>query len=62
MIAIPIEFLLVVTNLGEPLESLKVKRKSRGFVAGNRDTFSRLIVQPDFVNRHIFRPVRLAVF
>ena len=49
-----IQFFLVVTNLGEPLESLQVKRKSRGFVASNRDTFSRLIVQPDFVNRHIF--------
>ncbi|MCI5151026.1 MAG: hypothetical protein D3916_16865 [Candidatus Electrothrix sp. MAN1_4] len=48
--------LLTVTDLGEPHESLQVRRKLTGFVTSNHGTFFRSIVQPDSVVRRVFLP------
>ncbi|MCI5149978.1 MAG: DNA cytosine methyltransferase [Candidatus Electrothrix sp. MAN1_4] len=47
---------LTVTDLGEPHESLQVRRKLTGFVTSNHGTFFRSIVQPDSVVRRVFLP------
>jgi WD40 repeat protein len=45
---------LTVTDLGEPREIRRVKRKLKGFVTNNHGTVSRSVVQPDFVGLHAF--------
>ena len=49
-------FILTVTDLGEPREIPQEKRKLKGFVTNNHDTVFRSVVQPDFVNLHVFLP------